>query len=71
MKNKRLKKALLDFVETMNGQTFSDNKSYKEVLELIAKEYFIHCYEIGYSEGCEKTHQEHVAYIIEGEQIRY
>lgn len=71
MKNKKLKKALNDFVTVMNGQTFSDNKSYKEVLELIAKEYFNHCYEIGYANGCEVTHKEHVAYIIDGEKIRY
>lgn len=67
----RLEKALNEFVTAMNGQTFSDNKSYRNTLEKIAKVYFDYAFELGYERGCEETHKEHVAYIIDGEKVRY
>lgn len=66
----RIEKALNQFVTTMNGQTFINNGDYTRTLKAVAKEYFDHCFEIGYSKGCDETRKEYLSYIIDGEEVK-
>lgn len=51
----KIEKALTQFVQTMNGQTFTNNGDYTRTLKSVANEYFDYCFELGYSNGSSNT----------------